>query len=479
MGTADPVVEAPTQDPRALATEAYASRLWEVVGDLMLLEDTKLQAARARAVMGQAADVDFALRMGEQVEVALLPRYPEGDQGRMPVGALPPRWVQPARILLQMGGGSGASPSFKPEGGETDLWSAGQAEVQTPWAGPLEAIKKYGRQPADYGVPGYQTQSNNLASPEATCNGTSLAMVLERLGYSREDLIDAIETRLKRSQLAADLEAQELSAAEKKKQMDAFDPSCIGLRDRTWKTRVLQYLRAENGDRHDSEYQRLRGASQSDDQLKTWAGEFKENAGMDDLALFMMDLLNIERTTVNSGANPSKLVSAVHKGSGKRNLPQPTTERIETSLGWTKAKVKLQACLDDGGSAMLSIKHKGAGQSGTHIVAVQAVTAAGITVDDPFGRARADYDAGERGDAYATPGHTRADSGLKNAKQGRDDWKRSASVDAEERRGESSDWTDDMVRSAWFYLVLFHPGQSAPAVTPTTGATAAVTPAAP
>ena len=133
VGTADPVVEAPTQDPKTLAIEAYATRLWEVVGELMLLEDTKLQAARARAVMGQAADVDFALRMGERVEVDLLPRYPEGDQGRMPVGALPPRWVQPARILLQMGGGSGASPTFQPEGGSTDLWQAGQAEVSTPW----------------------------------------------------------------------------------------------------------------------------------------------------------------------------------------------------------------------------------------------------------------------------------------------------------------------------------------------------------
>ncbi|MES2642174.1 MAG: hypothetical protein V4850_22010 [Myxococcota bacterium] len=483
VGTADPATpQVVPQDERAQTIEAYGRRLWEVVGELMLEEDPEISAARARAMIGQAADVDLRLRLGETVDVDLLPRFPEGDQGRLPAGAFPPAWIQPARILLEMGGGSGASPTFRPEGDTNDLWEAGQTPAPTPWAGDLEKLKMMGREPADYGVPGYQTQSNNLASPEATCNGTSLAMVLERLGYTRDDLVLAIETKLKRAQLAAQLVAQGASAAETKKQMDAFEPDCIELKQGAWKARVLQYLRAENSaPRRDSNYQRLRGATQTDKQLQTWAGDFENDAGMDDLALFMMELLDIDRTTINSGNNASKFVAAVHDGSGTHAGAKPTTERLEQSLGWTNAKARLKTCLEDGGAAMLSIRHKGAGQSGTHIVAIQAVTSAGVTVDDPFGRARADYDAGKSGDAYATPGETRATSDLKNQKDpALDDWKQSAPVTAVETRGESSDWTDDMVRSSWFYLMLFHRGRldtAAPTVD-TTAATTTTGPAA-
>lgn len=456
-GTADAPPPAPGTDARSRVIESYAARLWGVVGELMLVEDPAEAAAKARAVMGQAVEVDVSLKFGEPVDVASLPRFPAGDEGPMPIGALPPAWVQPARILLQMGGGSGASPHFQPDDAPKDLWSSVQAPVETPWAGALEGLKKIGREPADYGVPGYQTQSNNLAAPEATCNGTSLAMVLERLGYTREDLVNAIEARLKRTQFEAELRARKLPASEIRTQMAAFDPSCVALKDASWKARVLQYLRAENGPRRPAGYQRPRGATQSDKQLQGWAGEFKDNAGMDDLALFMMDLLGIERTELNSGTNADTLLDAVHQGSPGRAGSGPGTERVETSIGWPRARVKLADCLDKGGSAMLSIRHKGAGSDGTHIVAVQAVTSGGIIVDDPYGRARPDYSAAKSGDAYARKGGSRATSGLKNAtKASPDDWKLSAPVERDEQRGESSDWSDAMVRDSWYYLMLFH-----------------------
>ncbi len=463
-GTGDPATpQGPAKDPRAAATEAYANRLWEVVGDLMLEEDVKVQGQRARAVMGEAAEVDMRLRGGDIVDVAHLPKFPEGDEGAMPIGALPPSWVQPARILLQMAGGSGATPrNDSSNAPATDLWGTAQTEPATPWAGALDDLRKIGRKPADYGVPGYQTQSNNLASPEATCNGTSLAMVLERLGYSREDLILAIETKLKRAELQASLAAKKLPPDEVKRQMAAFDPTCVRLKDGAWKARVLQYLRAENGPRHDKDYQRLRGARQSDTQLQTWAGDFQANAGMDDLALFMMDLLGIERTAINAGSNASDLVGAVHDGSSAHGLPKPTTERVEPGIGWPKAKVKLKDCLEQGGAAMMSIRHKGAGQEGTHIVAVQAVTSGGLVVDDPYGKARPDYSAAKPGDAYADPGKTRATSGRRNQKDpALDDWKMSAPVTSAETRGEASDWTDAMVSTSWVYLMLVHRGVSA------------------
>lgn len=477
VGTADPVAAPAQQDPRSQAVEAYGRRLWDVIGELMLMDDTEQKASSARAVIGQAVEVQRALQIGQTVEVDLLPRIPLGDQGPMPTAAFPPQWIQPTRMLLQMAGGTGASPRFQPEGGDAPatLWEAGQHQPtgrNLPWAGSLESLKTIGRRPADYGVNGYQTQSNNLASPEATCNGTSLAMVLERLGYTREDLIEAIETRLKRNQYEASLRARRLPRAEFDKQMAEFDPSCVALTTDAWKNRVLAYLREENG--RGSGYQRLRGATQSDRQMQTWAGQFRDNAGMDDLALFVMDLLGIERTTVNAGNNPERLVSFVHEGSGTRTA-KPTTERLDAGTGWTRIRERLKTCLEDGGAAMLSIRHKGAGSSATHIVAVQNVEPGGVLVDDPYGGARSDYRGNRRGDAYARPGSTRRASGLRNEVQADpDDWKMSAPVTGEERRGESTFWTDDLVRTSLNYVVLFHRGRAA-ATTGTGAAAAAAT----
>lgn len=454
LGTADPPV-ARAQDARSQVIEAYANRLWDVVGELMLLDDGELVAKRARAVIGQATEVHVAILAGETVEVPLLPKYPEGDQGGYPAAPFPPAWIQPSRMLLKMAGGTGASPRFQPDGPWTLENTAPTPAV--PWAGELGKLKEIGREPADYGVNGYQTQSNNLAAPEATCNGTSLAMVLERLGYTRDDLLRTIEAKLKRAQVEADLRARNVPPAEQRRQLAEFDPSCVKLADNAWKNRVLQYLRAEN--QRGAGYQRPRGRTSDDPQLQAWAGEFKDNAGIDDLALLLMDMLHIERTAVNAGNNPATLVGAVHDGSGTHtHTPKPSTERIDAGVGWTKARATLKEVLDEGGAAMLSIRHKGAGKSGTHIVAVQAVEADGLTIDDPYGRARSDYSAARPGDAYAKPGSTRAASGLRNQVQGLDDWKRTSTVTAEETRGEASHWTDQMVRDSWTYLMLFRRG---------------------
>ncbi len=289
LGTADPVA-LPAQDARSQLIDAYATRLWDVVGELMLLEDPELVAKRARAVIGQATEVHFAILVGEPVELDRLPKYPEGDQGGYPAAPFPPAWIQPSRMLLKMAGGSGASPRFQPDG----PWGLDNPSPtpEVPWAGDLGKLKDVGREPADYGVNGYQTQSNNLAAPEATCNGTSLAMVLERLGYTRDDLIHTIEARLKRAQVEADLKARKVPADEQKRQLAEFDPSCVKLADNAWKSRVLQYLRGEN--QRGAGYQRPRGRTSNDPQLQAWAGEFKDNAGIDDLALLLMDLLHID-----------------------------------------------------------------------------------------------------------------------------------------------------------------------------------------
>jgi len=171
-----------------------------------------------------------------------------------------------------------------------------------------------------------------------------------------------------------------------------------------------------------------------------------------------MSMLGIERTEVSVGGNPGKVIEAVH---AVRGGARPTTERIESGKGWDRTKPVLRQVLEEGGAAMISIRHKGAGESGTHISAVQACTEDGCIVDDPYGRIRPDYSARKTGDAYANRGQSRATSGLKNAVDAdREDWRMGAEVSSDETRGMNSHWTDAMIRDSWSYVLLFRPGSA-------------------
>jgi hypothetical protein len=238
-------------------------------------------------------------------------------------------------------------------------------------------------------------------------------------------------------------------------QLAATDLHKVKLADTAWKSAVTRYLASEN--QRGSGYQRLRGQSTTDKQRDDWAGTFRKDAGMDDLVLFLLATLGIERTTVGDPHNADKMIDAVH---GDSKAPKPKTERVEGGP-WAKAKARIAACLAEGGAAMLSLRHKGKGQAGTHIVAVQTVEADGLVLDDPYGRIRADYSADRAGDAYAFPGKTRRNSGLKNEQGGLDDWKNSGSLETNERRGEYSPVSDATIGSAWNYVLLFRDGYAA------------------
>ena len=454
---APPAAPTAPEDPVKASRDAYTDRLWQVTGEIGGIADPAEQQRAARAVLGQAVEVQMQLDLGHPVEVRLLPHIPDGDQGSMPFRPFPPEWIRPTRVLLSQAGGTGAAA---PGGTWNTAGSSGAGSSNV-----FDRLSRIGRESADYGVPGYQTQSNNLAAPEATCNVTSMAMVLERLGYTREDLVRAIELELKNRQEAARLRREGVGEADIVKRVAATDYSCVLLASDAWKTRVLQYLRVENGPRRASGYQKPRGAAQTDTQLQTWAGQFEQNAGMDDLVHFVLNLLGLERTAINAGENPSKVVGFVNKASPNRAAP--TKERIDAGgrNTWTATKTRLQACLDEGGAAMLSIRHKGRGQSGTHIVAVQAVEADGIRVDDPFGSLRGDYDANRPGDGYSSARGGARDRDRKNVvdRGNPDDWHMSATLADNEVKGQSSLWSDATVSSAWQYVVLFRRGTTATA----------------
>ena len=46
------------------------------------------------------------------------------------------------------------------------------------------------------GIPEYRTQSDNLVAPETSCNVTTFAMVLERLGIGREQVSSALDQKM-------------------------------------------------------------------------------------------------------------------------------------------------------------------------------------------------------------------------------------------------------------------------------------------
>lgn len=479
-GAGEPPAAPEQQDPIQAARAAYADRLWEVSSDITAIVDPAEQQRAARAVLGQAVEVQAELEMGHTVEVRLLPRIPDGNEGGFPFRPFPPDWIRPARMLLSLAGGTGAAaPSL--DSGFGGIWDPTSRRSASANGGVLDKLSRIGREGADYGIYGYQTQSNNLASPEATCNVTSMAMVVERLGFSRDDLVRAIELELKKRQETARLRKEGVPEGEIPARVAKVDFDCVMLAGDAWKTRVLQYLRAENGERRAAGYQKPRGAAQTDRQLQDWAGQFQENAGMDDLVHFVLDLLGLERTAINAGDNPRKVLGFVSKAS--RNRATPTSERIDAGGAntWARTRTRVEECLAGGGAAMISIRHKGRGQSGTHICAIQNVEADGILVDDPFGKIRPDYDANKAGDAYSTNRGGARDRDRKNRmdRSNPNDWHMSATVGEDEVKGESTRWSDSTVSSAWQYVVLFQRGTPPTATGATTATTGtAATPAA-
>lgn len=305
------------------------------------------------------------------------------------------------------------------------------------------------------GVPQYRTQSDNLAGPESTCNVTSMAMVMERLGYGRPDVMKAILHELRR------LYWKEQHPGKKPSEQDL---NAVELPTDFFQKKAKSYLQSEN--KRSKNYQRPRGMKLSSKQIDGVSGEYEESAQLEDLLDFLRHLKGWgDRTSFLSNSN------TIFQTLDPAGKDRPQMEELSKGeFTWAKARGRLQKCLDGGGAAMLSLYHKGKGKDGdgSHIIAVQSVTGSGLIVDDPFGGMRTTYNHDKKEDAYAPAGQTKRTDAYRNVidrdSKGAqdtdgvgDDWKidQAQQLKPNESLGDSHEVPDEVFEKAWRYVRLF------------------------
>jgi len=316
-----------------------------------------------------------------------------------------------------------------------------------------------------FGVPQYRTQSDNLAGPETTCSVSSMAMILERLGYGRPDVMNAIQQHLRRKYW----KEQNLKS---KIEPTAAELASVVLPVDYFQTQVKSYLDKENdrplgGKNNDSPYPRLRGTTQSAEQIASVSSEYQESAQLEDLLDFLRYLKGWgEREEFLVGS--STIINTLDPDGEDRPAMQHIPKDANTT--WASVREQIAECLDAGGAAMLSFFHKGAGKDkkGSHIVTVQYVTTGGLVVDDPYGGIREDYDHSKTEDAFAPKGSAtrtdtfrnkvdRAAKGAADIDDVGDDWKveYAQQLQIDESLGDTHFVADAVFDDSWNYVRLF------------------------
>lgn len=287
------------------------------------------------------------------------------------------------------------------------------------------------------GIPEYRTQSDNLVAPEATCNVTTLAMVLERLGYNRQDLINALEARMGLNPLSS--------------------PEA---RDESWLDSTMDYL---NDAMRDASYKRVRGQTSVSRANRTEIAEdFFANAQLEDLIDMLANDMNFSRYGAIS--EPDRLLAEI-TGDGR----EIRTTKIHRFV-WEDVSEQVNNCIINGGAAALSFRHKGRRSSATHIVSILSVESDGFRIDDPYGDIRDDYAPNRSDDAYWSRDEndriiaSRERSSQQNVPGEFEDWgiNWARSLREEENRGRESFISSEQMRRGFNYIQLFQNGALAP-----------------
>lgn len=309
-------------------------------------------------------------------------------------------------------------------------------------------------------VPEYRTQSDNLVAPEATCAVTTLAMVLERLGIGRDDVVSALDERIKQRWIDAQRRDGAITA-ERARQLEAdldlVDEEPGWDRDAAWQATARRYLDAKMNEERG--YQRVRGeASVSAAVRDDLAGDMLHNAQLEDL----VDLLAFEigHSRYASISQPEALLDIVS------NTGWPAEGEVLWGGTWSEIKEQVRSALEDNGAAAMSFFHKGNRSNGTHIVAIQEVRDDGFVIDDPYGMVRETYNRRAYDDAYwsETDGRVSGTRDRANARGEFDDWGAAAarSLADDETLGRDSFFPSRLVERSLNYITLFERGVRVP-----------------
>ena len=229
-------------------------------------------------------------------------------------------------------------------------------------------------------------------------------------------------------------------------------------REQNWLDSTLTYLNRQM--RASKSYQRVRGkASMSSDARESIASKYADNAQMEDLLDMLVYQMGQSRTAIIS--EPERILEVLTPGKAT-----PTTEKIWDTR-WDRLAPRVKECIENGGGAALSFRHKGTRSSGTHIVSILAVEQDGFRIDDPYGNVREDYNSRKWDDAYwgrHDDGHlirSRDVSSQRNVIGEQDNWGTAwaRELHEEEDRGRETHLSKSQVERSMFYVQLFHRGK--------------------
>jgi hypothetical protein len=350
------------QKERADYLEAYAALLekqYEVMDDLK--GQDKLD--RIRGVLSQAQGVIRRFNKGNPISIATLASEPIYEEDLQQVTS-PHELIGPLREWIKL-----TESNIARVRAEDDVnLNAGSWYSNTDWNTLLR-------------VPQYRTQSDNLISPESTCAPTTFTMMAERAGWSRADMIAAIEQRF-RDEGAADLAAH-------------------------WKSKGKQFLKWINA-RGTKNYQKVQGGRLAAKHFEKVAENMREHAQFEDLTTFCHYLINSSSfTSINSsGSHNTRLQQGLENDGDFGKQGSYAYKKYPVSGSDLSTRKLVKDHLDLGHVVMFSIFHKGAGQSGTHNYFVQSIAERGFVIDDPYGLGNTDYvrKSGETSDLYKAKG---------------------------------------------------------------------------
>jgi hypothetical protein len=132
-------------------------------------------------------------------------------------------------------------------------------------------------------------------------------------------------------------------------------------------------------------------------------------------------------------------------------------QKINKVGDWQKFSDQIRNHLNGGGSAAFSFRHKGKGDTKTHIISIQSMETGGFIVDDPYGHVRSNYSGKEVGDAFADKGKTRNRKNKLDSSDTLSDWEvdRAQSPENYEQKGNSYLFSRASIESSFSYVMLF------------------------